>query len=121
MSAHVVVFVTAGSPEEGRAIGRALIEERLAACVNIISPVESLYRWQGHVQHDQEVLLIVKTTAAALERLGERVKQLHSYDTPEIIAMPIVAGAEDYLLWIDEETRPSAPFTQRIQVRPNSE
>jgi periplasmic divalent cation tolerance protein len=111
MSAHIVVFVTAGSAEQARTIGRALIEERLAACVNIIPSIESLYHWQGQVHHDQEVLLIAKTTAAALEQLGKRVKQLHSYDTPEVIAVPIVAGAADYLLWIDEETRPSGPST----------
>jgi periplasmic divalent cation tolerance protein len=122
MSAHIVVFVTAGSAEEGRTIGRALVEERLAACVNIIPSVDSLYRWQGHVHHDQEVLMIAKTTAAALEQLGTRVKQLHSYDNPEIIAVPIVAGAEDYLLWIDEETRASANATsRRIRAGTDSE
>lgn len=120
MSAHIVVLVTASSAEEGRTIGRALVEERLAACVNIIPSIESLYRWQGHVHHDQEVLLIAKTTTAALEQLGNRVKQLHSYDTPEVIALPIIAGAEDYLLWIDEETRSSGPSTQRIEVRTDS-
>lgn len=107
MSAHVVVLIT-GSTAEGQNIARALVEERLAACVNIISPIESVYRWQGKVQGAQEALLIVKTTAKMLEKLAARVKQLHSYEVPEIIALPIVAGAEDYLRWIDEQTRPSA-------------
>jgi len=120
-SPHIVVFVTAASAEEGRAIGHALVEERLAACVNIIPSIESIYRWQGQVHHDQESLLIAKTTAAALEQLGQRVKELHSYDTPEIIAVPIVAGAEDYLLWMDEETRSSGSSAQRIEVRTASQ
>jgi periplasmic divalent cation tolerance protein len=121
VAAHIVVFVTAGSADEGHTIGRALVDERLAACVNIIPSVESLYRWQGHVHRDQEVLLVAKTTAAGLERLAKRVKQLHSYDTPEIIALPIVAGASDYLRWIDEETQPSGPPTQTIEARTDSE
>jgi periplasmic divalent cation tolerance protein len=107
MSAHVVVFVTAGSLEQGQAIARALVEERVAACVNIVSPIQSVYRWQDQVHDDQEVLLIAKTAAAMFDQLATRVRQLHSYEVPEIIALPIVAGAEDYLQWIDEQTRPS--------------
>jgi periplasmic divalent cation tolerance protein len=121
VSSHIVVFVTAGSADEGRTIGRALVNERLGACVSIIPSLESVYRWQGRVHHDQEVLLLVKTTAAALERLVKRVKQLHSYDTPEIIALPIVAGADDYLRWIDQETQPPGPSTQTIEVRADGE
>jgi periplasmic divalent cation tolerance protein len=107
MSAHVVVFITAGSVEEGQSIARTLVEERVAACVNIVSPIESVYRWQGKVQDDREVLLIAKTVAEMLEQLAMRVKQLHSYEVPEIVALPIVAGSEDYLHWIDEQTGPS--------------
>ncbi len=118
MPAHLVVLITAGSVEEGQRIARSLVEERLAACANTVSPIESVYRWQGQVQHDQEVLLIVKTVASMLERLAARVKQLHSYEVPEIIALPIVAGADDYLQWIDEQTGPS-PETgvRRIAVK----
>jgi periplasmic divalent cation tolerance protein len=113
MSAHIVVLITTGSLEEGREIARALVEERLAACVNIVSPIQSVYRWEGKVHDDQEVLLIAKTATAMLEDLAARVKQLHSYELPEIIALPIVAGAKDYLRWIDVETGPSdeAPAT----------
>ena len=106
MSTHVVGFITTGSIEEGQVIARTLVEERLAACVNIVSPIQSVYRWQGKVEDDQEVLLIVKTTADMLERLVARVKQMHNYELPEIIALPIVAGAEDYLSWIDDQTGP---------------
>jgi periplasmic divalent cation tolerance protein len=108
MSAHVVVFITAGSLEEGQTIARALVEERVAACVNIVSRIQSVYRWHDQVHDDQEVLLIAKTAAEMLGKLTTRVKQLHSYDLPEILALPIVAGAEDYLQWIDEQTHPSA-------------
>jgi len=104
MAKHLVVLITTGSPEEARKIAHALVEERLAACVNVVSPVHSLYRWQGQVQTDQETLLIVKTTEARMEVLAQRVKQLHSYQVPEIIALPVVAGAGDYLRWIDEQT-----------------
>ncbi|MBM4430099.1 MAG: divalent-cation tolerance protein CutA [Chloroflexi bacterium] len=107
MSTHVVVFVTAGSAEEGEKIARALVDERLVACVNMLSPIRSVYRWQGQVQEDHEVLLIAKTRSTSFEQLATRVKQLHSYQVPEIIAVPIVAGAQDYMHWIDEQTGPS--------------
>ncbi len=103
MAGHLVVLITTGSTEEAQKIARALVEERRAACVNIVAPVQSVYRWQGEVQTDQEALLIVKTQAQALEGLAKRVKQLHSYEVPEVIALPILAGAEDYLRWIDEQ------------------
>jgi len=118
MSAHVIVFITTGSATEAQNIAHVLIEERLAACVNIIPSVTSVYRWQDQVQDDQEVLLIIKTAAKMLEKLAARVKQLHSYQVPEIIALPIVAGAQDYLHWLDEQTGPlaNAPSTN-IKVR----
>jgi len=107
MSAHIVILITTGSVDEGQNIARTLVDERLAACVNIISPIQSVYRWEGQVQDDQEVLLIVKTATEMLEPLAVRVKQLHSYEVPEIIALPIIAGATDYLDWIDKQTHPS--------------
>ena len=118
MSEHIVVLITTGSLEEGREIARTLVEERLAACVNIVSPIQSVYRWEGEVHDDQEVLLIAKTATGMLERLAGRVKQLHSYELPEIIALPIVAGAEDYLRWIDVETGAShEPPATSIKIR----
>nr|MBC7244064.1 divalent-cation tolerance protein CutA [Chloroflexota bacterium] len=111
MARHLVVFITAGSSEEAQRIAHALVEERLAACVNIVLPVQSVYRWQGKIQVDQEALLVVKTAAEVVEKLAKRVKQLHSYELPEIIAVPILVGAEDYLRWMDEQIQVSVGST----------
>lgn len=108
MARHLVVFITTGSSEEAQKIAHALVEERLVACVNIVAPIQSVYRWQEKIQVDQETLLIVKTTAKAMEKLAKRVKQLHSYELPEIIAVPILAGARDYLHWMDEQIQATA-------------
>ncbi len=97
----VVVLITTGSPEEGERIGRALLDERLAACVNI-TPVRSAYWWQGRVEEAGETLLIVKTVDRLIDTLVGRVRALHSYTVPEVIALPIVAGNPDYLRWIEE-------------------
>lgn len=102
----VVVYITAASPEEAATLARALVSERLAACVNRL-PVESIYRWQGAVEEAGEVLLIVKTRRAALDALAARVRALHSYTVPEIIALPVIAGWPPYLTWIADETRPA--------------
>ncbi len=95
-----VVFVTAGSEEQATLIANALVSERLAACVNIVSPVKSIYHWEGEVQSDAEHLMIIKTRATLVAKLEARVKQLHSYEVPEVIAIPIVAGAKAYLDWL---------------------
>jgi periplasmic divalent cation tolerance protein len=100
-SEHVVVLITVGSVEEADRIAQALVERMLAACVNIISPITSVYRWQEEVQRDNEVLLIVKSRRGVFEHLAGCIKELHSYKTPEIIALPIVAGDVDYLRWLD--------------------
>ena len=104
----VVVYITASSRDEARALARALVEERLAACVNLL-PVESVYRWQGAVEEAAEVLLVVKTRRARLDALAARVRALHSYDVPEIIALPLVAGSPPYLQWIADETEAEDP------------
>ena len=96
----VVVFITAGSEEQATLIANALVGERLAACVNIVSPIRSVYRWEGEVQTDTEHLMIIKTRANLVPKLGARVKELHSYEVPEVIAIPIVAGAKSYLDWV---------------------
>lgn len=105
MGKYVVVLITAPSKEVGAMIARALLEAKLAACVNIISSVSSLYTWEGEVCEEEEVLLIVKTKEELLEKaLIPAVEELHPYKMPEIIALPIVMGAKHYLEWIGEAT-----------------
>jgi periplasmic divalent cation tolerance protein len=104
MTDYVVILVTAGSESEAETIARALVEERLAACVNMISPIRSLYRWEGKVTDDREWLLLIKTRAERFPAVEARVKTLHSYQVPEVIALPIVGGAERYLGWLHDET-----------------
>ena len=100
------VYMTAPDREEARRIGRALVEERLAACVNVLDGMNSLYWWEGAVQDDSEAVLIAKTRADLLESLTERVKALHPYSCPCVVALPIVAGNPAYLDWLAGETRP---------------
>jgi periplasmic divalent cation tolerance protein len=97
----IVVLVTAGTLPESRKIARTLIESRLAACVNIMPPVQSIYRWQGKVSNSREFLLIIKTTRSLFNDLKLAVTRVHSYTTPEIISLPIVDGSADYLQWIE--------------------
>jgi periplasmic divalent cation tolerance protein len=96
----VVVLVTAGGAEEAQRIGRALVAEQLAGCVNVVGPIRSIYRWQGAVEEAEERLLIIKARAADLAALEARVRALHSYDVPEVLALPVTAGSEDYLAWL---------------------
>jgi periplasmic divalent cation tolerance protein len=103
----VVVYVTAPSAEEARTLARVLVDERLAACVNLL-PVESVYRWEGQVEEAAETLLVIKTRRAGLDALAARVRALHSYAVPEIIALPVVSGWPPYLQWIVDETTPLA-------------
>jgi periplasmic divalent cation tolerance protein len=104
MSESLVVFVTCGSEEEALKIAHALVEERMAACVNLMSPIRSIYRWEGKIWDEKEWLLIIKTQAARFEDLEKRVKSLHSYSLPEIIALPIIKGSSSYLNWLKEMT-----------------
>lgn len=103
MEKFCIVFVTAKNEEEGKNIQEQLVKEKLAACVNSL-PVESCYTWKGKMERESEVLLIMKTKTSLFEKLAKRVKELHSYDVPEIIALPILKGSEGYLKWIDEVT-----------------
>jgi len=102
---YVVGFVTASSPEEGKKIADALVEERLAACVNIVDSIHSTYRWHGKVEKADESLLIIKTRRELAESVVGRVKQLHSYTVPEVIFLPIVEGSLEYLTWVRESTQ----------------
>lgn len=104
MTEYIIVFITASNEEEAAGISHTLVGERLAACVNIIRSVRSIYRWQGRVEDEQEVLMIVKTKKSLFERLQARVKELHSYAVPEIVGLPLVEGSKEYLDWLGQET-----------------
>ena len=101
-SETMVVLTTCGNDEDADALARALVERRLAACVNAVSKVTSTYRWKGEVQHDQETLLIIKTTAARLAAVEKTIREKSKYELPELIALPVEAGGADYLDWIKE-------------------
>jgi periplasmic divalent cation tolerance protein len=113
MTDKIVVLVTCGSAKEARKIARAMVEQRLAACANILSsPVQSVYRWKGSAESAKEFLLLIKTTKARFPKLKAEVKRLHTYDLPEIIALPVATGATDYLAWISESVGPVAKDSQ---------
>jgi len=97
-----VVFITSGSDEEAKRLARVLVEEKLAACVNIISGVDSLYWWKGRIESSREWMLVVKTQGKMVKKVVKRVKEIHSYEVPEVIALPIVEGNRDYLQWISD-------------------
>ena len=103
-SNHIVFFITTASAEEGERIARSLLEERLAACVNLVPSVRSFFWWEGKVQEEGEVLLIGKGRADLFGKIQALVRALHSYTVPEIIAIPITSGLPDYLSWIDDST-----------------
>lgn len=100
-----IVLSTVSNADEARAIARALVEKQLAACVNILGPIESIYRWKGEIEEAQEFLLLIKTTADHLLRLREELERLHSYEVPECIALPIESGLPAYLDWISESVK----------------
>jgi periplasmic divalent cation tolerance protein len=100
-----IVLVTCASIAEARKIAEHVVEQKLAACANIVPGVESIYRWKGKVERAKEVLLVIKTTAARLRKLESEVKRLHSYDLPEFVAVPIVAGSQQYLDWLRKSVR----------------
>jgi len=97
------VLVTVPDAATGEALGRALVGERLAACVNVVPGVVSVYRWEGSIQRDSEALLILKTTAAGVEALSDGIVRLHPYDVPEVLALPVVGGHGPYLRWVEDE------------------
>lgn len=101
---HAVLVTVPSAEAEG--LARALVDERLAACVNLIPGIRSFYRWQGQVQDDDEVLLVIKTGSDRCEALAERVRELHPYDLPEVLALPAVGGSRAYLDWVRTESRP---------------
>lgn len=100
MTDKKIVLTTAGSREEAEKIARALVERRLAACANIVGPIHSVYRWQGKVENADEHLLIIKTTAKLFDSVAGAIRELHSYELPECIQLPIESGSAEYLEWI---------------------
>ena len=101
----IVVFVTAGDDDEARKITSLLLEREKVACVNIVSGVNSAFRWEGNIDTERESLLIIKTRSSVLPEIVNIIKSVHSYEVPEIIAMPIIGGNEDYLKWVDAEVK----------------
>ncbi len=101
---NIIVFITASNEEEAAQIARALVEARLAGCVNIVRGVRSVYRWQEKIEDEPELLMIAKTRRERFEALVGKVKELHSYAVPEVVAFPIVEGSADYLAWLKEVT-----------------
>jgi periplasmic divalent cation tolerance protein len=101
----IVVFLTAANRQEAEQIGQSLVEKKLAACCNIVDPIFSIFHWETRICKENEVLLIVKSVRNRFDDIVSEVKKLHSYTTPEIIALPIVAGSEEYLNWIETKTR----------------
>ena len=102
----IVVFMTAANGEEAARLAEMLVGAQLAACVQILPEIESVYRWQGNIERQAEVLLLAKTTKGKFDELEKEVRALHSYDTPEIIAVPVVAGSAAYLHWLNSTLTP---------------
>ncbi len=102
---EIVVLITSASKEEAEKIGQLLVEKRLAACANILPTMTSIFSWEGNICREEEVLMVLKSRREIFEALVETVKRHHSYKVPEIIALPIVAGSEDYLKWVREKTQ----------------
>ena len=103
MTDKIVVLSTCGSHEEATSMARALVEKRLAACVNIVPGVRSIYRWKDAIQDEEEVLLLIKTSRALVDDLRVEIERLHSYEVPELIALAVVDGSERYLAWMNRE------------------
>ena len=102
---HVLVLTTLPADADATAFATALVEGRLAACVNLLAPMQSVYRWQGQIEQDTERQLIVKTARDRVDALWQRVREMHPYDVPEFVVLPIVDGNEAYLRWLGESTR----------------
>jgi len=118
MTNKIIVLITCGSAREAARIAQALVSERAAACVNILQmPVQSIYRWKGDVKRAKEVLLIVKTSRRRFRALERSIQRVHSYEVPEIIALPIVAGPSAYLAWLDSSVSPPPAHLRKMATR----
>jgi len=101
----IIIFVTAANQQEAEQIAQYLVEKKLIACGNIVSPIFSIFHWEGKFCKENEVLLMLKTRRTYFDIVQQQVKKLHSYDTPEIIALPVIDGSDDYLNWVRSETK----------------
>ena len=101
---YIIVFNTCNSADLASSMAESLVSNKLAACVNIINNVESVYQWQGKIEHDKEILLIIKTRQSLFSQVEKAIQELHDYELPEIIAVPIEAGQQKYLNWIQSAT-----------------
>lgn len=108
MTDKIVVLSTCASPEEAAIVARRLVEERLAACVSIVPGARSIYHWRGAIEEASEVLLVIKSRRDLFEQLRNELQKAHSYEVPEIVALPIVDGSASYLEWMDAELRPES-------------
>jgi periplasmic divalent cation tolerance protein len=106
MTDKIVVFSTCSSQREAEKIAGVLVEKRLAACVNLIPGVQSIYRWRGKVEHSKEILLVIKSNRELLPQLQSEISRMHSYEVPESLALSVVDGMESYLEWMDRELQP---------------
>ena len=104
----VIVLTTLGAATDAGPLARALVEERLAACVSVLPPMTSSYRWKGRLEEDREQQVVIKTTAGRLQALEERLRQLHPYDVPEFLVLPVAGGSAAYLGWLRESVAASA-------------
>ena len=100
---YAFVYITTSGKDESKYIGKTLVEEKLTACVNIVPSIESIYLWKGEIEEDNESLLIAKTKQDNIDKIIKRVKEIHSYETPAILAIPIIEGSKDYLDYLDSE------------------
>ena len=108
MTEKILVLSNCGSEEEARRVARALVEARVAACVNIVPGIQSVYHWQGAIQEDSEWMLVIKTSRPCFEPLRSVLEAAHSYELPEVLAIPVIDGSPNYLAWLDGELAPVA-------------
>lgn len=101
---YIIVLTNCNSSETASSIAETLVSNKLAACVNIVNSIESVYQWQGKIEHDKEILLIIKTRQTLFSQVEQAIQELHNYELPEVIAVPIVSGAKNYLNWIQSST-----------------
>ena len=107
MTDKVVIFVTAGSQRESKKIALRLVETKLAACVNISPPIESVFRWEGNINEEKEFLLIIKSSRELFPEIRDEIAKIHSYHTPEILCLGVIDGSAEYLKWLTDSVKPA--------------